>query len=79
MTESRPASLASLAVLGLALVKELSGEAQLERVRQASAREIVQGADEKRAIDAKTGTPLIDQQLYLEVTDQRFRGVRRCC
>jgi carbon starvation protein len=77
VTESRPANLASLAVLGFALAKELSGEAQLERARQAAQSEVVRTPADG-VPDAGAKHP-IDQRLYLEVTNQRFRGVRRCC
>lgn len=61
---------AGAATLALALAKELSGEAQLERVQQQQATVCDCGA----AHAAKS-----EAQIYVETTEQRFTGVRRCC
>ena len=61
---------AGTAALALALTKELSGEAALERAREHAAVcecEHAQRGDQ------------IARKIYLEVTEQRFNGVRRCC
>jgi hypothetical protein len=72
--EAKPVWGASLLALGFALSKELSGEAQLERAQQQEAAcesySHLQG--EKRAARS-------DARLYVEVTEQRYRGVKRCC
>jgi hypothetical protein len=52
-----------LLALGIALAGELSGEAHLERAAQ-------QACACGRKEDAK---------LYVQATEQRFNGVRRCC
>jgi carbon starvation protein len=60
---------AGAAALTLALARELSGEAQLERARQ-------------EAAHCQCGLAHGDsnaQKIYLEVTERRFNGVRRCC
>jgi len=60
-------------VLGFALAKELSGEAQLERSQEAARNHIAQvPADSVQKHQ-------LEQQIYLESIDKRFRGVRRCC
>jgi hypothetical protein len=59
---------AGTAALTLALAKELSGENQLERAQQAQAHEC--NCDEH----AKSA-----EQIYVETTEKRFTGVRRCC
>ncbi len=56
------------AALTLALAKELSGEAHIERAHVAQAHEC------QCATHAKSA-----QQIYVESTEQRFTGVRRCC
>ncbi|HXR04275.1 MAG TPA: carbon starvation CstA family protein [Verrucomicrobiae bacterium] len=57
---------AGAAALALALAKEWSGETRLERAHlQAQA--------------VCTCHPASAQQIYVEVTEQRFNGVRRCC
>ena len=61
---------AGAATLALALAKELSGEAQLERAHQQA---IVCDCSHEQQI-AKT-----DAEIYLETTEKRFTGVRRCC
>jgi len=61
---------AGTAALTLALAKELSGEAAIERAQQHAT---VSECDHAARGD-KTA-----QKIYLEVTEQRFNGVRRCC
>ncbi len=57
---------AGTAALALALAKEWSGESHLERAQQ-----------QTRAV-CKCH-PASTQQIYIEVAEQRFNGVRRCC
>jgi carbon starvation protein len=57
---------AGTAALALALAKEWSGESHLERAQQQ-----VQAVCECHSANAK--------QVYVEATEQRFNGVRRCC
>jgi carbon starvation protein len=67
----KPVSALGTVAIAFTLAKELSGESQLERARQEAA------VCECRAHDpapAKTR-----EQIYLETTEQRFNGVRRCC
>ncbi len=61
---------AGTAALTLALAKELSNEAAIERAQQHAT---VCECDSVKP-DDKTA-----QKIYLEVTEQRFNGVRRCC
>ena len=61
---------AGAATLALALAKELSGETQLERAHEQAAMCDCSHAHES----AKT-----DAQIYVETTEKRFTGVRRCC
>jgi hypothetical protein len=65
---------ATLLAFGVALARELSGEAQLERARQEAA---VCSRGEIREGEAQAVKS--DGQLYVEVTEKRFNGVRRCC
>ncbi len=62
---------AGTATLALALAKELSGEAQLERAHQQQAAicDCTHGQQPAKS----------DAQIYVETTEQRFTGVRRCC
>jgi hypothetical protein len=80
MAEARPLHLAGLVALALALAKELSGEAQLERAQQAAS--LCEASREGCTLPGTQDlarahrTP---EQIYLEQTEQRFKGVRRCC
>jgi hypothetical protein len=60
---------AGTAALTLALAKELSGEAQLARAHE-------QTVHCHR--DDACGCQTV-KEVYVEVTEQRFNGVRRCC
>ncbi len=57
---------AGTAALALALAKEWSGESHLERAQQQA-----QAVCQCHSANA--------QQVYVEATEQRFNGVRRCC
>ncbi len=61
---------AGAATLAVALAKELSGETQLERAHQQAAMCDCSHAHEPAKSDA---------QIYVETTEKRFTGVRRCC
>jgi hypothetical protein len=65
--------LAGAVVLTIVLAKELSGEASIERARK---NEIA--CDCKDGVHSKADMKS-EEQLYLEMTEQRFNGVRRCC
>jgi carbon starvation protein len=76
----QPLKIVGLLALGFALVKELSGEAEMDRARETPA---VCAADHTagsgaipaaQAPDRKTGG-----QRYVAMTERRFHGVRRCC
>ena len=67
IAESKPLNVLSLLALGLALLKELSGESHLERAQKL--------ACECNAVHAEKSP----QQIYVETTEERFKGVRRCC
>jgi hypothetical protein len=72
------AGVAGTAALALALAKELSGEAQLERAQQQASR--CECAEPGHSVSASPGQiDKSDKRLYVEVTERRFNGVRRCC
>jgi carbon starvation protein len=62
---------AGAAAIAFTLAKELSGESQLERARQ---QVVVCECNAHGPVPAKS----VDR-IYLETTEQRFNGVRRCC
>jgi hypothetical protein len=57
---------AGVAAVALALVKALSGESHLERAHH-------------QAQTVCACHPTNAQQIYVEVMEQRFNGVKRCC
>jgi len=65
--------LAGTVALTVVLAKELSGEAGLERSRSADKICHCEIGGNHQASHKS------DQQLYLEMTERRFNGVRRCC
>ena len=72
IAESKPVNLGSLLALTLALAKELSGEAHLERAQQA---QLCCCAHSEENHAAKKSA----ESVYVEATEQRFNGIRRCC
>jgi carbon starvation protein len=78
--ESSPLRAAGVAALAVALTKELSGEAELERAGHAASlcecrHEEAGSVAELHGIQARN----ISVQVYLEVAEKRFKGIRRCC
>ena len=80
VAESRPSHAAGVAVLAFALAKELSGEAEMERASH-DARRCECGYNDDRRLKGRRGTHArkTDVQIYLEVAEKRFKGVKRCC
>ena len=62
--QSKPVNVAAPLALAFALVKELSGQADMDRAR----------SHQPCACEAKA-----DAKIYTQVTEERFKGVRRCC
>ena len=63
VAEGKPLHLAGTAALAITLARELSGESQYDRAREHVC-----------ACNAAS-----DAKVYVQVTEQRFNGVRRCC
>ncbi|HYG36335.1 MAG TPA: carbon starvation CstA 5TM domain-containing protein, partial [Clostridia bacterium] len=81
VVENKPLHLVGLIALGFALLKELSGEAEMERDQRLAAH-CQCGHEETGAateVTAVADTRKATQQRYLEMTEHRFKGVRRCC
>jgi carbon starvation protein len=74
--ESRPIGIASLLALAFALAKELSGEAALERNTLHANADCCQVAS---GMHGETRDKEAARERYLQVTEQRFNGIRRCC
>jgi carbon starvation protein len=65
----RPATAYGIAALGFAFLRHLSGQDALDREAQATA----------QCDCAKLPTQRARQNVFLAVTERRFRGVNRCC
>jgi carbon starvation protein len=63
LAQTKPLNAVALLALAFALVKELSGEADLDRAREQAC-----------SCEVKS-----DAKIYTQVTEERFKGVRRCC
>jgi carbon starvation protein len=80
VAESRPLHLAGVVTVAFALAKELSGEAEMERARQAAilcecehgpgARPAEMNGSQRRQASAR---------IYVEVAEKRFKGIKQCC
>jgi len=81
LSEVRPVNLSGLIALALALTKELSGEAHLQRAGQAEAAAMAvarnsAGCEEHSVV---TTARERERKVYLQATEHRFRGINRCC
>jgi hypothetical protein len=74
VTEGRPLHLFQFLTLGLLMIKELSGEAAMERARHPAHACAC-------AKTPETGPAAIEhrRRIYLQVAEKRFKGINRCC
>ncbi len=72
VVEGKPLNFFHLIALGFLLVKELSGEAAMDRARTEQACACQQHSPE-------TGDRAARQKAYLRVAEKRFNGINRCC
>jgi hypothetical protein len=77
VAEGQPAHALGLLAVGIGLARELSGEAQMDRAQQTAGPAGCCHAAESGG--STTRDPKSVEAIYLEVTDHRFKGVRRCC
>jgi carbon starvation protein len=75
VAEAHPLHLVSLFAVGIALLRELSGEAQFERDRQAAVAATPCECIHASARDARE----LDRKLWRRTLEERYRGIRRCC
>ncbi len=72
LAEGRPIPVAGIIGVGLALARELSGEADIERQKTL----IVQcPVHQHQQIESRAN----ERTCYLDMTERRFNGIRRCC
>jgi carbon starvation protein len=80
VSEAQPLCAAGVAALAFTLAKELSGEAEMERAgKGANLCECRCDAEKHMAEFRETQARATSVQTYLEVTEKRFKGLRRCC
>jgi carbon starvation protein len=72
IVEGKPLNVAGVVALAVPLLKELSGEADLDRARQTDLACLCERHDTVAAAEA-------EKQLYLHVTEARYKSIRRCC
>jgi carbon starvation protein len=79
VVEAKSPSMGGAAALALALAHELSGETHLERARQRA----LDCTGAERKADLPDGTKIVSvktpKQIYIEESERRFNGVKRCC
>ncbi len=80
-SEAGPLHLLSLTALAFALAKELSGEAQTEeRARQTvDAHTCTHAGHSSQGVTNSAPDVRSGKQIYVDVTEQQFNGIRRCC
>ena len=80
VAESRSLRVAGVAALTLALAKELSGEAEMDRARQAET--LCECEHDESGCPAALNASQArqaDKRVYLAMAERRFKGVKRCC
>jgi carbon starvation protein len=77
---------AGAAVIALGVAKELSGESHFERAQQTcgghcSVNALTEAKSNEPSALAESGKRqrVAHQKIYVQITEQRFNGVRRCC
>ena len=79
LAESKAAPVMGAVALGLALAKELSGEAHIARAQQAVANCRCEQVSVNLLGDKKSACAKTPEEIYVEMTEKRFNGVNRCC
>ena len=69
VAEAKPLHAASLVALGLALLREISGEARVDRAEQLHRHTACAHHDHGSS----------REQAYLRTTEERYKGINRCC
>jgi carbon starvation protein len=80
VAESRSFRVAGMAALAFALTRELSGEAEMDRARQAATQCGCAHAEAGCLAAAQRRTEReADVRAYVEVAEKRFKGIKHCC
>jgi carbon starvation protein len=82
VAEGKPLRIFGLLALGLALAKELTGEAHMDRARELAVEcncDGLAGVAPELAVGGNAAHAVTAADLYVEVTERRFDGINRCC
>jgi carbon starvation protein len=80
VSEASPLRVAGVAALAFALAKELSGEAEMERIGHTGARcECGRGDACQAGASSESDSRQASTRVYVEVAEKRFAGFRQCC
>ncbi len=80
VAESRPLHVASLIAVAFALAKELSGEAEMERAHVVAAHCACEHMPAEGAVvEQSVATVRSDKDIYLDVAEKKFKGIKQCC
>jgi carbon starvation protein len=80
VAESRPLHIAGVATVAFALAKELSGEAEMERARDAAILCECENGHAARPAEVNGSQPRqVNARIYVEVAEKRFKGIKQCC
>jgi carbon starvation protein len=77
VAEGRPLKAIGLIALAVPLLKELSSEAEFDRARQHEA--ILCNCPHSREEGSAKAASDRDREVYLKVTEARYKSIRRCC
>jgi carbon starvation protein len=80
IAEAKPLHMAAVIMLGFALLRELSGEAKIDRLQQQCAC----AKPDRVRLNVGLGEPaapscLTREEAYVRASEERFNGINRCC
>jgi carbon starvation protein len=79
LAQAKPWHIFSILALGIGLARELSGEAQIDRLERHQTACACRHGELDRQAPEELDPRRARQQAYLRMTEKRFSGVNRCC
>ncbi|MFN0066363.1 MAG: carbon starvation CstA family protein, partial [Limisphaerales bacterium] len=76
VAEGRPLNVLGLIALSLALLRELTGEADFRRAKELAA---ACPCPDPAHVRAAAGDPAAERALWVQTEEERYRQIRRCC
>ncbi|HMO64151.1 MAG TPA: carbon starvation protein A, partial [Verrucomicrobiota bacterium] len=74
--EARPLNALGLIALSLALLRELTGEADFQRMKECA---VTCPCPDPAHVRAAAGDPAAERALWVQAQEERYRQIRRCC